>query len=114
MGDVCRGSFWMRGNAPDGIMVRFKDGDKILAEQKIKAPSAQWIEFPLALDPNDAADDAVLEIVALGKASVWLDQVSLMPDSYKANGGFRTDLLKAVTDLSPQPSAGRRFICMSL
>ncbi len=32
---------------------------------------------------------------------VWIDQVSLMPDSFQANGGFRPDLLKAIADLKP-------------
>jgi alpha-N-arabinofuranosidase len=33
---------------------------------------------------------------------VKLDQVSLMPDSYRANGGFRTDLTQAVAALRPR------------
>jgi alpha-N-arabinofuranosidase len=100
-GDTLRGSLWLRGEAPDGLIVRLVNGEATLAEQTIAAPEVDWAEFPLTLTPSEAANAATLQIVSNGKASVWLDQVSLMPDSFKANGGFRTDLLKAVADLKP-------------
>lgn len=100
-GDVCRGSIWVRGDAPGGLVVRFVDGGTTLAEQAIPAPGSEWKEYPLELNPSAAAASATLQIITTGKATVWLDQVSLMPDTFRATGGFRPDLLQAVEDLKP-------------
>ena len=100
-GDTCRGSFWMRGEAVAGFLVRLMDGEQSIAEQTVPPPSPAWQEFKLELTPTRSAANASLQMVALGKAVVWVDQVSLMPDSYRANGGFRTDLLQAIADLKP-------------
>lgn len=100
-GDVLRGSLWMRGSVPDGLVVRLVNGVVLLAEQKIERPADIWKEFQVVLDPSAEAKSATLQILTKGKADLHLDQVSLMPDSYRANGGFRTDLLKAVADLKP-------------
>lgn len=100
-GDANRGSLWVRGDAAAGLTVRFVEGGKVLAEQAIPAPGADWKEYPLTLTPSAAAKGATLQIVTKGPATVWLDQVSLMPDSYKATGGFRPDLLQAVADIKP-------------
>ena len=100
-GDTCRGSLWVRGEAADGLVVRLLDGVKTLAENSIAAPGKEWKEFPLELSPNADASDATLQILFRGKATVWIDQVSLMPDSAKAIGGFRPDLAEAVAGLRP-------------
>ncbi|HWA11416.1 MAG TPA: alpha-L-arabinofuranosidase C-terminal domain-containing protein [Opitutaceae bacterium] len=100
-GDVNRGSIWVRGESAGGMAVRFVEGDKVLAEQSLPAPGADWKEYPLALNPTATSKGATLQIVAKGPATVWIDQVSLMPDSYRATGGFRPDLLQAVADIRP-------------
>lgn len=99
--DALRGSVWLRGTAPDGIVVRLVNGVVLLAEQRIEGIETGWKEIQVVLDPSADAKNATLQITARGKAEFNIDQVSLMPDSYRANGGFRTDLLKAVADLKP-------------
>ena len=81
--------------------MRLLDGDKVLAQQTIAAPSAEWKEFPLLLTPTTASASATLRIEARAHSDVKLDQVSLMADSSRANGGFRPDLTQAVTALHP-------------
>jgi alpha-N-arabinofuranosidase len=99
-GDALRGSLWLTGTGP-GVVVRLVDDDKVLAEQTLGTPGAEWQEFPLLLNPAAASGNATLRIVARAGSVVKLDQVSLMPDSYRANGGFRTDLTQAVAALHP-------------
>ena len=99
-GDALRGSLWLSGTGP-GLIVRLLDGDKVLAQQTIAAPSAEWKEFPLLLTPATASASATLRIEARAHSDVKLDQVSLMADSSRANGGFRPDLSIAVTALHP-------------
>ncbi|MCL4204487.1 MAG: DUF1080 domain-containing protein [Pirellulaceae bacterium] len=100
-GEVYRGSVWARGQAAGGLAVRLVAGDKILAEQTIAAPSPDWHEFPVELQPTAASDDAELQIGVRGPGTVWLDQVSLMPESWRQAGGFRPDLLQAIAELRP-------------
>ena len=99
-GDALRGSLWLSGTGP-GLVVRLLEGDKVLAQQTVAAPTAEWKEFPLLLTPIAASGNATLRIQARPHSDVKLDQVSLMPDSYRANGGFRPDLTQAITALHP-------------
>lgn len=99
-GDALRGSLWLRGSGP-GAVVRLLDGGKILAEQSLDAPGSEWREFPLLLRPNAASGNATLRILARPRSDVKLDQVSLMPDSFRASGGFRPDLTAAAAALHP-------------
>ncbi len=64
-------------------------------------PGDQWKEFPLLLDPTANSGNATLRILARAGSDVKLDQVSLMPDSSRANGGFRPDLTQAAAALHP-------------
>jgi alpha-N-arabinofuranosidase len=99
-GDALRGSLWLSGAGP-GLVVRLLEGDKVLAEQKVASPSEEWKEYPLLLNPTATSGNATLRILARPGSVVKLDQVSLMPDSYRANGGFRPDLTQAVAALRP-------------
>jgi alpha-N-arabinofuranosidase len=99
-GDALRGSLWLAGTGP-GLVVRLLDGDKILAEQAVGAPGAEWREFPLLLSPTATSANATLRILARAGSVVKLDHVSLMADSSRANGGFRPDLTQAVVALRP-------------
>ena len=100
-GDTLRGSLWMRGESAGGISVRLMNDRYVLAQNSFPSPIQRWVEVPLVLNPEEEAANATLEIVTRGAATVWIDQVSLTPDSDVAAGGFRPDLLKAIADLHP-------------
>lgn len=100
-GDTQTGSLWLKGQAKSGIAVRLRNGKTVLAEQIIALSGDTWKEYQLQLTPSVNADYGSLEIVSLGEAAFWVDQVVLMPNSSKQTGGFRPDLLKAVADLRP-------------
>ncbi|MFO8012842.1 MAG: alpha-L-arabinofuranosidase C-terminal domain-containing protein [Phycisphaerae bacterium] len=100
-GETYRGSVWVRGKAPEGLRVSLLDGETVLAEQNLPAPTGEWKAFPVRLKAKQTAENAALQVEVLGKATVWLDQVSLMADAARETGGFRPDLLKAVADLEP-------------
>jgi alpha-L-arabinofuranosidase len=100
-GEVYRGSFWVRGEAPNGLVVQLKAGDAVLARQELPAPEAQWTEMPFELKPEESSSEAGLQILLQDSGTIWLDQVSLMPESWRKAGGFRPDLLNAVKDLRP-------------
>lgn len=100
-GEVYEGSFWARGQTHGGLVVRLADGGKVLDERALPAPSSNWEEFKIELRPAASSDAAALEIGVRGGGSVWLDQVNLMPRSWREAGGFRPDLLGAIAGLRP-------------
>ncbi len=100
--DVYAGSLWARGRASRGLIVRLADGtDRTIAEQKLDAPGSDWRELKFELHPKVSDANATFQVYAPGGAKVWIDQVSMMPRSWQAAGGFRPDLLKAVAEIRP-------------
>ena len=100
-GEVYRGSLWVRGQAAGGLAVRLVADGRVLAEQTLAAPGTDWQELALELRPTASADDADFQVTVRGSGQVWLDQVSLMPESWRQAGGFRPDLLQAIAELRP-------------
>jgi alpha-N-arabinofuranosidase len=99
-GETYEGSLWARGSAA-GLTVRLLSGKQTIAEQKLDAPGSDWREFKFELRPQVSDANAVLQVAVSGKADVAIDQVSVMPASWKAKGGFRPDLLQAVAGIKP-------------
>jgi alpha-N-arabinofuranosidase len=100
-GETYAGSLWARGSAPDGLAVRLLSGKRVIAEQRLDPPGGDWRELKFGLQSQVSDANAVLQVSVAGKADVAIDQVSMMPRSWKAKGGFRPDLLKAVADIKP-------------
>ncbi len=99
-GETYEGSLWARGSAT-GLAVRLLSGKQMIAEQKLDAPGKDWRELKFELRPQVSDSNAVLQVAVSSRADVAIDQVSMMPVSWKAKGGFRPDLLQAVAGLKP-------------
>ena len=99
-GETYAGSLWARGSV-GGLAMRLLSGRQMIAEQKLDSPSGDWRELRFELHPQVSDVNGVLQVVVMGKADLTLDQVSVMPASWKAKGGFRPDLLKAVAEIRP-------------
>ena len=117
-GETYLGSLWARGRASEGLVVRLRNGEEVLAESVLGTASDEWRPHEFQLTVPKSVDNATLQVGARGSVDVCLDQVSLMPKSWADKGGFRPDLLKAIADLhrpsfagpaaaSPVPIAGR-------
>jgi len=100
-GEAYVGSVWARGDLEGDLSVRLTDGQKVLAQQSLSAPGRSWTELPVRLTPSAGTTAGAIELAVTGKGRVCLDQVSLMPASWRGRGGFRPDLVKAVADLRP-------------
>ncbi len=100
-GEPLEGSVWLRGEAPDGVVVRLRDGARVMAETRIRPKGGRWAEYSIHMTPTADSTHAVLQIGLIGKGRVAVDQVRLAPTAWQHAGGFRPDLLKAVTDLKP-------------
>jgi alpha-N-arabinofuranosidase len=101
VGESYEGSVWLKGDLPDGVVVRLLGDNGRKTETTIGQPSSDWRQYSFILKPDWSCDNASFSIGAKAKSEVWIDQVSLMPRSWKEKGGFRPDLLKAVADLKP-------------
>ncbi|MDD2601179.1 MAG: DUF1080 domain-containing protein [Kiritimatiellae bacterium] len=100
-GEVYKGSLWLRGESAGDLQLVLKDGAKLLATQSLPKPAGEWREIPIELKPSGSTTSASLEITLPPNSKIWLDQVSLMPESWRQAGGFRPDLLAAIADLKP-------------
>ncbi|MBN1126451.1 MAG: DUF1080 domain-containing protein [Sedimentisphaerales bacterium] len=100
-GETYVGSFWTRGSAPNGLIIRLVNENDIIVEQKLDAPGREWEERKFELEPELSESNATLQIIVDGKTDIVIDQVSIMPQSWKAEGGFRPDLLRAVAHIEP-------------
>ncbi|MGD8499425.1 MAG: DUF1080 domain-containing protein [Phycisphaerales bacterium] len=100
-GEIYQGSLWVKGHAPGGLAVSLV-GDKGQKEtQDIRTSASDWREFKFKFEPAWESDNSVLRIGLKGEGQIWIDQVSMVPDSWRRSGGLRPDLLKAVADLRP-------------
>ena len=100
-GETYKGSLWVRGEAPDGLVVRFLDGDETIKEIKLAKPKADWSEKKFSFKAGTGSENAKLQVGVKGQGKIWLDQVSMMSRSAEKDGGYRPDLLKAVADIKP-------------
>ena len=100
-GEQYVGSLWARGKLSGALSVRLTDGKRTLAEQTLPAVKKAWAELPIRLAPSADTPDGAIEVSAKGTGEVCIDQVSLMPGSWRAKGGFRLDLVDAVAKLRP-------------
>jgi len=100
-GETYEGSLWARGEALDGLVVRFLDGDKTIIEIDLAKPDVRWKKYQLYFKPSVDSKEGKVQIGIKGQGRIWLDQVSFMAQSAKKVGGCRPDLLKAVAELKP-------------
>lgn len=97
--EVYAGSLWARGRASGLTVQLLNSGDSIVAQQKLGAPGSDWQEMKFELRPKVSDANATFQVVVAAGGNVRLDQVSMMPRSWEAAGGFRPDLLQAVAEI---------------
>jgi len=97
--EVYAGSLWARGRASGLTVQLVNSGDSIIAEQKLAAPVSDWRELKFELRPKVSDANATFQVIVPAGGNVRLDQVSMMPQSWQAAGGFRPDLLKAIAEI---------------
>jgi alpha-N-arabinofuranosidase len=100
-GEVYEGSVWIKGNVSQGLVVELFDGEGHAAKETLPAPSSQWKECAFSLATDWSCENAMLRIASRGKGEFWIDQASVMPKSWREQGGFRPDLLQAIGALRP-------------
>jgi alpha-N-arabinofuranosidase len=61
------------------------------------------LEIEITPDPAIFPDltQGIFRVITIGSNTILIDQISVMPKSWLANGGFRPDLLNAIADIKP-------------
>ena len=98
-GETYVGSLWACGSAAKAMSVRLINSDGEIANHKLNKLASSWSELKFSLKPQISDSNATFQIVVDGKADVVVDQVSMMPKSWKAKGGFRPDLVEAIAGI---------------
>ncbi len=106
--DVClryageyRGSLWLRGAAPQGVVLRMVAGNKVLYQKNIATVTPDWGRVAFSFSVAKAFKRATLQIGLSGSGTAYVDEVSLMSQRAINNGGFRPDVLAAIKALKP-------------
>jgi len=81
---------------PDGRFVE-------LASAVLAAPSSEWRRCSAQLDASGTTDRAVFELRVLGKGTLWVDKLSLMPAESVGGelNGWRRDVVEAIKASHP-------------
>ena len=100
--DPLSGTLCVRGAAARGVSVRFVDHHGgVVCEKKVTRVGPEWTKETFRLVPVRNVDDAVIEVCAEGTCDLWVDDISVFPQSVVDHGGFRPDVLAAIMALHP-------------
>uniref|UniRef100_A0A7N0VEA3 non-reducing end alpha-L-arabinofuranosidase n=1 Tax=Kalanchoe fedtschenkoi TaxID=63787 RepID=A0A7N0VEA3_KALFE len=95
--------FYVRSSSPANVTASLTDasGRTTLATVTILSGAANWTRQEIWLQAGGTSDSARLQLTANTKATLWFDQVSLMPQHTFKGHGFRNDLAEMLVALKP-------------
>lgn len=99
--DTLRGAIWARGATTTSLRIRLSAEGRTVAESVSPTLGADWRRYPFTLRVDRPLPHAALHIELTGAGRAAIDQVELMPERWRAAGGFRPDLLAALRGLQP-------------
>jgi len=100
-GECYRGYIWLKASNSEilvEINIKTKAGT-VLFNKKYKNPAAKWEKYDFIYQCENDCDDGVFEINMHGEGNIWLDQVSMMPES--AVDGVWKEVVRAAKELKP-------------
>ena len=104
-----RVSFWAKAapgfSGPLTATIASAEGKKVFASAEVAGISGDWKQFTTTLSVKDAAPskDNVFQLTLASPGTIWLQQVSLFPPTYKGRAnGNRIDLSQKLADLQPK------------
>jgi alpha-N-arabinofuranosidase len=89
------------GEKRSSVCVRLGRGDDVYAEETIDTVSSKWSKYTLPLVPLDSSSDAEFIISLKGTGTLWVDQVSLLPDETYLGHGTRKNIMEKIILLGP-------------
>ncbi|WP_443747564.1 alpha-L-arabinofuranosidase C-terminal domain-containing protein [Asticcacaulis solisilvae] len=100
-----RASFYAKGlKGPLTLALQSADGATTLAQATVKAAGGQWKQYEATLTTGaiKPSKDNRFVITTTQPGTVWLQQVSLFPPTYKGHAnGNRSDIMQLMADMKP-------------
>jgi alpha-N-arabinofuranosidase len=90
---------------PLAVSLESVDGKTVLAAEKISGLTGDWKKFDLDLKSRNlpATKDTVFKITTAAPGTIWFQNVSLFPPTYKDRvNGNRPDISKLLADMNPK------------
>ncbi len=94
-------TFTLYARGSGDVVITFSDGNAAVVSKSINGVAQEWKKFTFDFTASKSVDSATLNITTSSFGLINIDQISLFSASALATGGYRPDLLKAVTDLQP-------------
>ncbi|GAB2286653.1 hypothetical protein Dimus_021049 [Dionaea muscipula] len=96
--------FYARSSGTFELAVSFatSDGSHVIATHTVRIQTFKWKKFHIHLKPVASYTNARLQLTSTVKGTVWLDQVSAMPQHTYKGHGYRIDLMKKLLALKPR------------
>ena len=91
-------------NGPLTVSLKSADGKTVYASKVIKSISSDWKQYAVTLKTGNvpASKNNIFTITAGSSGTLWLNQVSLMPETWKNRpNGTRKDLMQILADMKP-------------
>ena len=92
-------SVYLRQEGVSGKMRAYlRAGSKVISRTDF-SPTEDWKKYSARFIPSEGTSNTTLVFEFRGPGTVWIDQVSLMPE--RTIGGWRIDVVKALKELKP-------------
>jgi alpha-N-arabinofuranosidase len=92
-------------NGPVTVSLESADGKTVFASKKISGVSGEWKQFETKLTTKTAtaSKDNVFKLTTTSPGTLWLQNVSLFPPTYKnRKNGNRADLMELLAAMKPK------------
>jgi len=83
------------------VKIYLANGKDVCAEAIIEKVTNHWAKYTVSLVPNVTSTKASFVIALYGKGTLWVDQVSMVPEHTYKEHNTRTDIVEAIVDLGP-------------
>jgi alpha-L-arabinofuranosidase len=92
-------------SGPVTVSIESADGKTVFASAKLSKLSGEWKKFETTLKTKrvPASKDNVFKLTTTSPGTLWLQNVSLFPPTYKnRKNGLRPDLMQLMADMKPK------------
>ncbi len=92
-------------SGPLTVSLESADGKKVFATAEVSGVTGQWQQFKATLTTKNMrpSKNNVLKITSIATSTIWFQQVSLFPPTYKdRENGNRPDLMQKLADMNPK------------
>lgn len=103
-GEPYHGAVYLKQRGADGplwVEVALRSGETVYAHRRVGPVGEAWARYPFTLTPSTSTEDAEFRITFAQRATLWIDQVTLLPATTFLGHGWRADLMERLVRFAP-------------